>query len=203
MPKNDGQKRKIKILRAAEELFSKEGFRGASIAEIAKAAGVNKALVYYYFKSKNDIVVSLFQNIVEELEAYVGQLDDCDDGQGEAIMFQKKIERELAFLAGRKRIISVMLMEALKGSNADNFLFRCAETVIQHHIQSPSGVRETNQEAERQKLWVSEFFTGFLPLIGFAVFSDKWCKYFRCDSNKASRYFLEAFARNHLDSQSL
>lgn len=198
MPKTDGEKTKTKILLAAERLFSREGFRGASVAEIARAAGVNKALVYYYFKNKNDLILSLFKNIVQELEEHVGQLVDPGDAMDSVAWSQRKVEQELAYLASRKRIISVMLMEALKSANADSFLFECAETVIQHEVGSSLEIRKGAEDTERQKLLASEFFTGFIPLIGFVVLRDKWCKYFKCDSDKALDYFLEAFTRSHL-----
>ena len=50
------------ILRAAEHLFAEQGLAGARTDAIAAAAGVNKALIYYYFKSKD----ALYLAIVEE-----------------------------------------------------------------------------------------------------------------------------------------
>ena len=182
MPRNDGPTRKAELLHAAETLFSKKGFQGASIAEIAKAAGVNKALVYYYFKSKDDIVVALFRSIVAELEAHAGA-----DGP------EKSLDREIAFLAGKRRILAVMLMEALKESNPDETLFRCAEAVI------PIDRRPARRGQEDQEMLVSEFFFGFLPLIGFATLQEKWRAYFRIDARSASRHFQQAFARFHTD----
>jgi len=57
-----GVKARQAILRAAEHIFADKGLEGARTDEIARKAGVNKALLYYYFKSKND----LFQAVVEE-----------------------------------------------------------------------------------------------------------------------------------------
>ncbi|MGH9378513.1 MAG: TetR/AcrR family transcriptional regulator [Terriglobia bacterium] len=50
------------ILRAAERVFAEKGLDGARTDAIAKAAKVNKALLYYYFKSKN----ALFSAVIEE-----------------------------------------------------------------------------------------------------------------------------------------
>jgi AcrR family transcriptional regulator len=52
--------RKTAILRAAEDVFSHRGFAGASIRLIASAAGVNSALVGYYFGTKAELYETVF-----------------------------------------------------------------------------------------------------------------------------------------------
>jgi TetR/AcrR family transcriptional regulator len=58
------------ILRAAEDLFARAGLDGARTEAIASAAGVNKALLYYYFKSKEDIYLAVLE---EHRKAFVAQ----------------------------------------------------------------------------------------------------------------------------------
>jgi AcrR family transcriptional regulator len=48
------------ILDAAEDLFSKHGFYGVTIREVAREAGVDTALVHYYFGAKRDLFDSVF-----------------------------------------------------------------------------------------------------------------------------------------------
>ena len=80
MPKTDGYKTRAKILVVAENLFAKKGFNGTCIDMIAKAAKVNKGLIYYHFKDKEDIVLSIFQNIINEIGDNVNvQYDDQID----------------------------------------------------------------------------------------------------------------------------
>jgi TetR/AcrR family transcriptional regulator len=50
------------ILAAAEQIFAKSGLEGARTDAIATEAGVNKALLYYYFKSKG----GLYEAVVED-----------------------------------------------------------------------------------------------------------------------------------------
>jgi TetR/AcrR family transcriptional regulator, upper aerobic nicotinate degradation pathway regulator len=52
-----------KILKAARSVFSKEGFNGARVDEIAKQANVNKAMIYYHFKSKEELYDSVVDSI--------------------------------------------------------------------------------------------------------------------------------------------
>ena len=48
------------ILDAAEDLFSKHGFYGVTIREVAREAGVDTALVHYYFGAKRDLFDAVF-----------------------------------------------------------------------------------------------------------------------------------------------
>lgn len=47
--------RREQLIRTALRLFSEKGYRGASVRDIARSAGVNEALLYHYFKSKADL----------------------------------------------------------------------------------------------------------------------------------------------------
>lgn len=62
-----------RILRAAEENFAERGLAGARIGAIARAAGVNKALLYYYFSSKEELhrftLTALFRQLREQTSA--------------------------------------------------------------------------------------------------------------------------------------
>jgi TetR/AcrR family transcriptional regulator len=58
-----------KILDAAREEFSKSGLAGARVDRIASRAGVNKAMIYYHFRSKED----LYQTVIDEHLTRVGQ----------------------------------------------------------------------------------------------------------------------------------
>jgi len=42
-----------KIFRAATQVFEEKGYSGARMQEIADKAGINKALLHYYFRSKD------------------------------------------------------------------------------------------------------------------------------------------------------
>ncbi|BCH23922.1 TetR/AcrR family transcriptional regulator [Mesorhizobium sp. L-8-3] len=54
-----------KILKAAVELFSRKGFDGTRIAEIAEASELPKANVYYYFSTKEEIYTRLIESVLE------------------------------------------------------------------------------------------------------------------------------------------
>lgn len=54
-----------KILDAAKEEFILKGFDGARMQQIAERAGINKALLHYYFRSKENLFKAIFKSVFE------------------------------------------------------------------------------------------------------------------------------------------
>ena len=50
-----------KIFRAATEIFEEKGYAAARMQEIADRAGINKALLHYYFTTKEQLFMAVFQ----------------------------------------------------------------------------------------------------------------------------------------------
>ena len=69
------------IERAALEIFSRDGFRGATVDAIADAAGMSKPNLLYYFPTKDDIYRSLMEGLLEDWLAPLQALD----GGGEPV----------------------------------------------------------------------------------------------------------------------
>jgi AcrR family transcriptional regulator len=67
-----GLQTRARIQAVAVELFTEQGYDNTSLREISERLGVTKAALYYHFKSKDDIVASL-------IESYVQQIDDLID----------------------------------------------------------------------------------------------------------------------------
>jgi len=57
------------ILSAAMKVFAEHGFHRSQVARIAKEAGVADGTIYLYFKSKEDILICLFREMLGELVA--------------------------------------------------------------------------------------------------------------------------------------
>ena len=56
-----------KILNAAEEVFIREGMSGARMQEIANQAGINKALLHYYYRTKERLFMAVFQKAASQI----------------------------------------------------------------------------------------------------------------------------------------
>jgi AcrR family transcriptional regulator len=198
MPKTDGYKTKAKILGAAERLFAERGFNGTSIDKIARTAGVNKGLIYYHFKDKKDIVISIFKGIIDEVGQSIRLSEPRAASEPGELQLQQKIKAEIEFCRKRKEIIAVMMMEALKADGNADFLFKCAEMVIQQELDGIHKKMKGADPEDRIRYLLHEFFTGFIPIISFVSLQEKWCQYFGCDQEKALDDFIASFAQTHL-----
>ncbi len=61
-----------KILEAAKEVFLKKGFDGARMQEIADTAGINKAMLHYYFRTKDRLFEHIFVTAISNIFPKVG-----------------------------------------------------------------------------------------------------------------------------------
>ena len=60
-PRGAELSKRERILRAAERLFAQQGFHGASMRDIAKAAGVGVSILVYHFETKHNLYRALFE----------------------------------------------------------------------------------------------------------------------------------------------
>ncbi len=64
----DLQETRTKVLIAAADLFAAHGYYHVSVREICEAAGVSKPVLYYYFKDKDDLLLSLLVEVHSRLQ---------------------------------------------------------------------------------------------------------------------------------------
>jgi AcrR family transcriptional regulator len=77
------EERKDQIIDAASEVFTEKGFQKARMDDIAEKSGLSKGALYWYFKSKDDIVIGIFDRIfsreAKDLETLVSSADTASD----------------------------------------------------------------------------------------------------------------------------
>ncbi len=62
------------ILESAREIFIKKGFDGARMQEIADHAGINKALLHYYYRNKENLFAAIFENTLRQISPHIMDL---------------------------------------------------------------------------------------------------------------------------------
>ena len=78
------------ITDAAVEVFAEKGFHQARISDIAKRAGVADGTIYLYFKNKDDLLLSVFEEKMDfMLEGLGAALSDVDDPEEQVRLFAR------------------------------------------------------------------------------------------------------------------
>lgn len=68
-----------RILEAAKKVFTRKGMAGARMQEVADEAGINKALLHYYFRSKERLFVGVFKgSAAKQFGCIWESLNQCD-----------------------------------------------------------------------------------------------------------------------------
>lgn len=113
------------ILRAAEEIFLKKGFKSAKISDIAELAGVNNALINYYFRTKEKLFNKVLQSKIELLATSLSQVIEPERSFGEVIT--NLVETQFDFFNNNTMLPRFILSEVLTDKDRIK-MFR--ETII-------------------------------------------------------------------------
>ena len=109
-----GLEKHRKILDAAKQVFARVGFYNSKVSEIARAAHVADGTIYLYFKNKDDILISLFEDeltrIIEEVR---GELKLV---KGPAARLRRFCEIHLGMVESDRALAEVIQVE-LRQSN--------------------------------------------------------------------------------------
>jgi TetR/AcrR family transcriptional regulator len=132
------------ILRAAVSEFAQEGVAGARTDAIARAAKVNKALLYYYFKDKEALYGAVLDQVFGGLIASVGEVLSCDLPPREKILAYAGAHFDyVASHPMYPRIVQGEMMGAGRGRT--NHLERIAKKYFQPLFRRLAEVLKTGQ----------------------------------------------------------
>jgi len=67
--------RRRELLDAAVLVFARKGFRAARVGDIAEEAGVAHGLLYHYFRSKDEVLETIFRDTWQLLESECGRIE--------------------------------------------------------------------------------------------------------------------------------
>ena len=102
-----------RILEGALEVFSRRGFRGATLDGIAEAAGLSKPNMLYYFPSKEAIHETLLTRLLETWLEPLDELDASGDPIGEILAY---VRRKLHLARDYPRESRLFANEILQGA---------------------------------------------------------------------------------------
>lgn len=163
-----------KILDSAAALFAEKGFDGSRVDEIAEKAGVNKALIYYYFESKEKILDKILDSntneFVRQKKEYLKQIDKFDDDN-----ISKMIDFNLKLFNQKSDIFKIAFTEALKDNKQNNSLFKMMDTFYMSLLPFAKE-KGLNIEVSSDYQIIS-FLFGLAPMLTASVFGEKWAEF--------------------------
>lgn len=139
---------KEKILLVAMEEFAEHGKSGARIDRIAKSAGVNKAMIYYYFSSKALLYKAVLQGVLEEIMAR--QVFFASSSLPPVERITTAVSALIDFIGHRKHIVRLLIMEILEGGETISAV--AAELSPGEAIPFKTGLAGSIEAAMRQEL---------------------------------------------------
>lgn len=106
MPPKLSNDRALRIGAAAREEFARRGFAGARVEQIARRAGVNKQLLFYYYHSKRGLFHSVLTQAAGELENALSSL--ALPGGGPLDRLRLTLQTQFEFLARNPQIVALL-----------------------------------------------------------------------------------------------
>jgi TetR/AcrR family fatty acid metabolism transcriptional regulator len=104
---NDNKKERI--MKAATSVFARKGFYNSRVSEIAKEADVADGTIYLYFRNKDDILISLFE---EEMASIIKDIkNELTKIEGAEAKTRKFIEKHLALIKENRELAEVLQIE--------------------------------------------------------------------------------------------
>jgi TetR/AcrR family fatty acid metabolism transcriptional regulator len=128
-PRAERLEKRDALLRAAIDTFAARGFFHAQVADVARAAGVAAGTVYLYFRSKDDLLISIFERVMQEAIAAGRQsIAGLDNPQAEL----RAIARLHLDRMGRDRSLAIVFQVELRQST--KFMERFSATQLREYL---------------------------------------------------------------------
>ena len=153
-----------KILEAAKKIFHRKGYEGARMQEIADEAGINKALLHYYFRTKENLFNAVFQaafrDIFSRLILTVGSDDSLED------KLRKMIWEYIGFLQKNSYIPGFILAEINQNPEKIVGVFN---SIPINPVLVFEGVKDSVKDAKLDRVDPRDLFINILALCIFPI----------------------------------
>ena len=152
MAEGDMPPGKKKTLEAAIILFGKKGYNGTSTLEIAKAAGVSQATVFKYFRTKEDLLISIIAPILPRLFSnFLGRIKNINTITVKEIIHYIVRDR-FRFMKENKEIIKIIFSEVLTNEQLKQKIIIGVEEVFKERRLDEffEYVKENNPEINKE-----------------------------------------------------
>jgi AcrR family transcriptional regulator len=197
MPGNKmGEQTKEKILQAAQQEFLEKGFDAAKVDDIARRAGITKAMLYYHFSTKenifNEIVKKVVVEVRQEFQANMSLADRSNPDQ-----FREHLKSMIAFYHQRQSLIRLVIAEQINNRKQEGVGQLAVFKDVFELILDLAG-RESG--GDQEEFLIQVFFFNALPMLLYASLSDQFCADFEIAPEKCLNVFTDRFAQSFLSA---
>ncbi len=175
------------ILRAAGKVFARRGYFNSKVADIARQAGVADGTVYLYFKSKDDVLISLVDQLMDDfISEGRAQLAKISDPREKLL----KLARMHLSALGRDRDLAVVFQVELRQST--KFMERFSTTKMAEYLGL---IREAFEEGQRQGIFRKDLHAKIVAKMMFGSLDEMATNWIL----SSRRYDLASFAETVID----
>src|SRR5258707_6138511 len=175
------------ILKAATRVFAQNGFFQSQVADVARAAGVAAGTVYLYFKSKDDLLVSIFERSMREgLATGRAAAADLQDPRERL----RRLARAHLARLGHDRNLAIVFQVELRQST--KFMERLSATLLRDYLGL---IREAVADGQREGLFRADVKATAMAKMLFGALDEMATNWIL----SRRRYALEADADTVVD----
>lgn len=150
------------ILEVAREVFTQNGYDGTSMQMIADAAGINKSLLHYYYRSKEKLFKNIFEKVFSQFIPNLGVI----------FMSDMTLEEKIQAFANRyidvfleHPLVPIFVMQELS-KNPDHL----ADLVKGAGLNPEILLNNISQSLQKENIQISDPRHFFVNLIGLCIF---------------------------------
>lgn len=152
------------ILKAAIQVFQRDGFDGARMQDIANLAGINKALLHYYYRSKEKLFQAVFVSIMKQVISELGNVM-----LSEIHLFDKIrlfFDKHISFMQKHQYIPGFIICELNRNPQL------VVDAMQQINVQNTFGsfVKQITEAIEKREIKTIDPIQLFVNMLALSVF---------------------------------
>lgn len=138
----DSEVRKHQIVQSARKIVANHGMSFFTIQELSKEVGVSEGAIYRHFKSKDEILLALMQDIERNLLQAIS--DSARPKEGSLDQLKHLMDRHFSARGRRNGVSFVVMAEAL--CFADQQVKHATRQVLEHYLETVSAILSSGRE---------------------------------------------------------
>ncbi|UCC61698.1 MAG: TetR/AcrR family transcriptional regulator [Anaerolineae bacterium] len=174
------EERKAQIFQAALACFSRKGYHRTTMDDIVAESGLSKGALYWYFKSKKELFISLFEEVIGQL----GQAWEAIAADAETSATDRLLASLALFRAGLKEMVPFfgVMMEAWAQTRYDEDVESLIGELYEPYLEIMSRIIEEGvasgefrvASAQATALVIMTLFDGITLALGVGLWRHDW-----------------------------